>query len=83
MRRKNRGDASAKGGEDDQECRRECWTSSHDHKANYVEGRSTDVEERGGRREIAGTLRSKKKIMFKKNGNAMRRYRIAKQAMEE
>ena len=31
------------------------------HKANDVEGRSTDPEERGGRREFAGTLRSKKK----------------------
>ena len=35
---KNGGDASAKGGEDDQECRRECWTSSQNHTANDVEG---------------------------------------------
>ena len=55
---KNGGDASAKGGEDDQECRREC-------QANDVEGKSTDLEERGGRSEIAGSLRSKKKRMVK------------------
>ena len=59
------GDASAKGAEDDQKCRRECWISSQNHKANDVEVRSTDPEERAGRRECAGTLRSKKKRMVK------------------
>ena len=35
------------------------------HKANDVEERSTDLGERGGRREIAGSLRSKKKRKVK------------------
>ena len=39
MSRKGGRDASAKGGEDDQECRRKCWTSSQSLKANDVEGR--------------------------------------------
>ena len=37
----------------------------HKIKANDVEERSADPEERGGRREFAGTLRSKKKRMVK------------------
>ena len=53
---KNGGDASAQGGEDDQKCRRKCWTSSQNHKANDVEERSTDFGERGRRREIVGPL---------------------------
>ena len=65
MRRKKGGDASAKGGEDDQECKRECWTSSQKHNANDVEGMSTDLGERRGRRELDGALRSKKKRMVK------------------
>ena len=64
-KKKDGGDASAKGGEDDQECGRECLTSSQNHKANDVEVRSTDLVERGGRREIAGALRGKKKRMVK------------------
>ena len=31
-----------KGGEDDQERRRQCWTSPQKHEANDVEGRSAD-----------------------------------------
>ena len=46
MRRTSAGDASAKGGEYDQECGRECWTSSQNHKANDVEERwCTDLGE--------------------------------------
>ena len=60
MRKKNGGDASAKGGENVQECRRECWTPPQNHKANGVDERSTDLGEGGGRREITGSLRSKK-----------------------
>ena len=44
MRKKNGGDASAQGGEDDKECRRECRISSQNHKANDVERRSTDLK---------------------------------------
>ena len=77
MRRKSGGDASAKGGEDDQECRRECCISSQNHKANDVEERSTDLEERGGRRENAGTLRSKHFLVKHWQCNEWR-YRIRK-----
>ena len=47
------------------------------HKANDVEGWSTDPEERGGRREFAGTLRSKKKNC-QYTGSVMRMHRICK-----
>ena len=43
MKKKNGGDASAKGGEDDQERRGQCWTSPQNNKANNVARRSADA----------------------------------------
>ena len=54
--RKDGGDASAKGGEDDQVCRRQCWTSPQNIEVNNVGRRSADFGARGGTREIAGSL---------------------------
>ena len=48
--------ASAKGGANDQACRRLCWTSAQNHKANDVEARSTDLGERGRRCEVVRSL---------------------------
>ena len=53
---KDGGDASAKGGEDDKECRRECWTSLQNHEANDAERRSADSEGGRKRREIVRSL---------------------------
>ena len=43
-KRKNGGDASTKGGEDNKKCRRECWTSAQNHEANTMEGRAQILE---------------------------------------
>ena len=45
--REDGGDASTKGGEDDQECRRQCSTSPQNNEANNVVRRSVDFGVRG------------------------------------
>ena len=56
-KRKTGGDASAKGGEDDYECRRECWTSP--------QGRSTDPDEGRKRLQVVRPLWGEEERMGK------------------
>ena len=76
---KSEGDASAKCGEDDHECRRECWTSSQNHKANDVGG-GEEYRSWGKRRKTRNCWSAAKQK--EKNGqhigNATRRYRMCK-----
>ena len=39
------GNASTKGGSDDQECGRQCWALAQDHVAHRLERRSADLGE--------------------------------------
>ena len=83
MRRKNGGDASAKRGEDDKECRRECWTAPQNHEANDVGRRSADSEGGRRRRENVGSLCGEEERLGKTLAMSLGNTEYAEQAMEE